>query len=266
MSTELLTIIRVQGSSVEHVQDAVAREVPLTISLNNEELVTLQCSPSDLPDLVRGFLVTAGLIKTAAEAGTITIDETRWSAQVELVAVRVDKDWLFKRVFTSCCGKGALYYNMVDVAHQGMITTNWSVTGDQIRNMMRAFQHKSEVFRRTGGVHSAALSDGSTILAFREDIGRHNAIDKVIGAWLLSGALYEDKFMLTSGRVSSEIMLKIQKCRIPIIASLNAPTDQAVKLAREMGITLAGFVRGERMNIYSCPERIVLDGKDGGHV
>jgi FdhD protein len=258
MTTESFEIVKVLGSSVEHVTDVVAKEVPLTITVNNNELVTLQCSPGDLPDLVRGFLVTTGLVKTAAEICSLAVDETQWSALVE-IAVTPDKEWLFKRVYTSCCGKGALFYNMVDVAHKSKITSNWAVTGNQIRGLMQAFQNKSEIFRRTGGVHSAALGDGTDILAFREDIGRHNAIDKTIGAWLQQSALYENKLILTSGRVSSEIIFKIQKCRIPIIVSPNAPTDQAVKLAREMGITLIGFVRGEKMNIYSCPERITLN-------
>ncbi len=120
------------------------------------------------------------------------------------------------------------------------------------------FQKRSHLYSQTGGSHSAAIADEKKILVFREDIGRHNAIDKVIGRSLEEDIFLEDKILLTSGRISSEVLLKAQKCHIPIIISRGAPTNQAVKLAQEMDITVSGFVRGKSMNIYTKPERIEI--------
>ncbi len=122
---------------------------------------------------------------------------------------------------------------------------------------MLMFQKRSEGYLSTGGTHSAALAEGRSILVFKEDIGRHNAIDKVIGSRLADKEDFGNKIMITSGRISSEVLLKIQKCSIPLIVSRSAPTNQAVKLAKDMDITLVGFARGSRMNVYNGQERII---------
>ena len=123
------------------------------------------------------------------------------------------------------------------------------------------FQKKSKLYLKTGGAHSAAIADNQHIIIFREDIGRHNTIDKVIGYGLSEDLFLEDKILLTSGRISSEVLFKAQKCKFPIVISKGAPTNHAVKLAQEMNITLAGFVRGKVMNVYSASERIVVESK-----
>ena len=132
---------------------------------------------------------------------------------------------------------------------------------------MKEFQTCSQTFLKTGGVHSAAMVEEERITVFREDIGRHNAIDKVIGNTIINNpkvspiesgqAGFNNKIILTSGRISSEILLKIQKCGIPVIITRSAPTDKAIHICREKNITLVGFVRGNRMNIYSGEDRII---------
>ena len=122
--------------------------------------------------------------------------------------------------------------------------------------MVKKFQMKSELYKTTGGTHSAALSDGENILIFHEDIGRHNAVDKVIGDAFLQQIRLDDKILITSGRVSSEILLKVAKGGIPLLVAISAPTDMAVELANKLGITLIGFARGKRMNVYTHEERI----------
>jgi FdhD protein len=124
---------------------------------------------------------------------------------------------------------------------------------------MEEFRKRSEIHRQTGGVHAAALADHTGVLVFREDIGRHNAVDKVIGAYLVKENSFKDRILLTSGRLSSEILQKVQRCRLPIVVSRSAPTDRSVALARERNITLIGFARGRRMNIYSGEERILVE-------
>jgi len=123
---------------------------------------------------------------------------------------------------------------------------------------MRDFNKRSELFLNTGGVHSVALGTDEGILLFHEDVGRHNAMDKTIGEASLKNIELFDKTVLTSGRVSSEMLIKAAKGQIPVIVSRSAPTDLAVELANNLGITIIGFARGQRMNIYSNPGRVKL--------
>jgi len=119
-------------------------------------------------------------------------------------------------------------------------------------------QRRSGLFKTTGGVHSSALCTGNEIMFFREDIGRHNTVDKLIGRCFLDGIDTSDKILLTTGRISSEILVKAAKMGVPLIASRSAPTDLALRYAAELGVTVAAFVRNQRMNIYTHPERVVL--------
>jgi FdhD protein len=254
---ETVKITRIKADTKEVVDDLLACEVPLTIIIGDQELVTLLCTPEDIDDLVKGFLFTSGLIKDSRDIKKIVLDQEQWTAHVDLDDNLQLLDMVFKRLYTSGCGKGTFFYNMFDIIHRAKIASSCVFKSNCINSLMVDFQKRSEVFSKTGGVHSAAIADNNTILVFREDIGRHNAIDKVIGQMISNNCSFEDKIMITSGRISSEIIFKIQKCRIPIIISRSAPTDQAVKLARDMGIILVGFARGYRMNIYSEEERII---------
>ena len=137
-----------------------------------------------------------------------------------------------------------------------MIKDDLRITPESLYAVFREFHDRSELYHITGCVHSAALSDGKNIIAFAEDIGRHNAIDKVIGYALLEGIDFSGKIMLASGRLSSEMASKCSVWGIPVIASRTAPTDKAVEIAEKRGMTLVGFVRSNRLNIYSHPQRI----------
>ena len=129
----------------------------------------------------------------------------------------------------------------------------------KIRQLLATFRTISKLYIETGGVHSAALSDGSELLFFSEDIGRHNAVDKLIGRAFLQSVPVENKILITSGRVTSEIMTKAGRNRFPVLISRAAPSCMALSYAEDMGITLIGFARGDRMNIYTWPNRIKLD-------
>ncbi len=255
--TETVKIVKIKGTEKEVVEDIVVEEVPLTLNVNDKELVTLLCTPIDLENLVRGFLFTSGLIKKIQDIKKIVINQEQWVAYIDLADAAIMNDLIFKRLYTSGCGRGTLFYSVQDMINRSRVLSDFKIATIKINALMRDFQKKSELYLKTGGVHSAALADDKGILAFKEDIGRHNAIDKVVGQALKEDILFENKIMITSGRISSEVLFKIQKCDIPVIISKSAPTNQAVKLAKDMGITLVGFARGNRMNIYSNEGRVI---------
>ncbi|MBI2328233.1 MAG: formate dehydrogenase accessory sulfurtransferase FdhD [Chloroflexi bacterium] len=257
-----IPVWRLIGESGRKIEDVVARESPLTIFLNNQELVTLLCSPKDLGYLAIGFLFSEGLLGSKAEIKKIMVDEQRGVVRVETEGADALADELvFKRFITSGSGRGASFYSAADVQNQVKIESQTQISTNDVHTLMKEFIRHSEVFKTTGGVHSAALCDTKSILVFNEDIGRHNAIDKIFGECLLDDIPTDGRLIITSGRISSEILLKVAKRNLPILISKSAPTDLGVKLADDLGITLLGFVRGKRINVYTNDWRIVNDGR-----
>ena len=234
----------------------VSEEVPLTIDLNGSELATLLCSPAHIRNLVTGFLYTSGLLQRMESIRSLIVDREHWKVLVEMQGDGLGESVVFKRVYTSGCGKGVLFHNPIDLIGWFRLDDDFRASEKDIFNLMKTFQKQSQEHTLTRGVHSAALASTDEILIFRDDIGRHNAIDKVIGEALDAGVGFLGKILLTSGRISSEILSKVLRCRMPMIAAAGAPTNQAVKIARQMNITLLGRVRGSRMIVYSGDERI----------
>ena len=256
-NVERFPILRVTREGKKDIEDIVTQELPLTIILNHRELVTLLCSPTDLKYLAIGFLFSEGLIKSKEEIKKIIIDDQKGIARVETEEGKEPaNELLFKRLITSGCGRGASFYSDADVQGLVKIKSQIGISAVGIFALVKEFQHRSQIYRATGGVHSAALCDTRSILLFSEDIGRHNAIDKIFGECLLRDMPTNDLIIITSGRISSEILLKVAKRDIPILISKSAPTNLGVKLANDLGVTVIGFVRGERMNVYTNGWRV----------
>ena len=252
------TILRVNEQGRSKVEDVVAKEFPFTIIFDNQELVTLLCTPKDLKYLAIGFLSSEGLIKNKGEIRKIILDERRGVVRVETEGDKeVERELLFKRLITSGCGRGAAFYSAADTTKQARVESQMKISAREVFALVKDFQLRSQVYRATGGVHSAALCDTKGILIVAEDIGRHNAIDKIFGECMLKDIPTDDRIIITSGRMSSEIVLKIAKRNIPILLSKSAPTDLAVDLAADLGVTLIGFVRGRRMNVYTDGWRVI---------
>jgi FdhD protein len=258
---ERVPILRLTEEGQSRADDIVVREFPLTVILNNQELVTLLCTPTHLDYLAIGFLSSEGLLKSKDEIKKITVDEQRGVVRVETEEeTKQAGELVFKRLITSGCGRGASFYSAADVVGQIKVESKTNISAVEVFELVREFQHRSQIFRTTGGVHSAALCDTKNILVFSEDIGRHNAIDKIFGECVLKDISTDGRVIITSGRVSSEILLKAAKRNIPLLVSKSAPTNMGVKLAGELGITLIGFVRGKRMNVYANDWRLVSHG------
>ena len=260
--TEKISILKLSEKGSTSIEDVVAKEFPLTIILNNQELVTLLCSPTNLRYLAVGFLFAEGLLKSKDEIKKIIADDRRGVVRVETVGgEEFDREALFKRLITSGCGRGASFYSATDVQGRVKVESGVEISPLEVLDLVNEFQQRSRIYRATGGVHSAALCDMKNILVFSEDIGRHNTIDKIFGECILNDIATEDYIIITSGRVSSEILLKVARRNVPIIISKSAPTNLGLRLAADLGVTVVGFVRGRRMNVYTHAGRLATDEK-----
>jgi len=258
MEIERFPILRFTEQGGSETEDIVTKETSLTIILNDRELVTLLCSPTDLEYLAIGFLFSEGLLNSKDEIKKIIADDQKGVVRVETEKNKeFTGELLFKPLIASSGGRGASFYSASDIQDKAKVESQIAIAPDEVFALVNEFQHRSRVFKATGGVHSAALCDTGGILVFSEDIGRHNAIDKVFGECILTDIPTDDCMIITSGRVSSDILLKVAKRKIPILISKSAPTDLGVRLADDLGITLIGFVRGKRMNVYTNRWRVV---------
>ena len=173
-------------------------------------------------------------------------------------SLKIPEDSRLKGVLTSGCGKGKSLadWEKIDPLQDVMVNLDLTLSPDQVHRVVLQFEKRSELFRQTGGVHSAALATSDDLVLFNEDIGRHNAVDKVLGESFLNGLKLKDKFLVISGRVSSDLVSKLWNCGLSLVVSRTAPTSLAVKMAQRLGITVVGFARGKRMNVYSYPARV----------
>ncbi|MTV47510.1 formate dehydrogenase accessory sulfurtransferase FdhD [Heliobacillus mobilis] len=252
-----LAIIRVTDAGWEERDDVLVKEWPLTIYVNGQEIVTLLTSPEHIEDLAVGFLSAEGFIQDPGQITDLRGDYSKGQVFVESTLSSIAEKTFMKRYITTGCGKGTTFYDVTDARMSRNLEENkLKVSPSQILRLMRDMQGMSQLYQQTGGVHSAALCDGEKVVIYREDIGRHNATDKIMGKCFREGISLKDKLLLTSGRISSEILLKVAKMGIAIIVSRSAPTDLAVRLGQELGMTIVGFVRGQRMNLYSHPWRV----------
>jgi FdhD protein len=254
------SIVKYSNNEFTMLDDEIAIEFPLTIYINQEEFATMVCSPEDLEEMVMGFLASEGVIRFKKEIKQLTLDTVRGFAYVDLHTKEIKNQQYFsKRFIGSCCGKSRQFYfqNDVRTAKTSMVST--TITAEQCIHLMKKMQEASLVFKSTGGVHNAALCTSDELIVSRSDIGRHNALDKLYGYSLLNGISVKDKILVFSGRISSEILTKAAKIGVGIVLSKSAPTDLAIQLAEDLNITAAGFIRGSSFNIYSKPERIILE-------
>ncbi len=250
--TKKYIIKKYQNEEVDEVEDLVVCEYPLTIFLNDQEFITLLCSPKSLKNLSIGFLYSEGIIKSASDIDSINIDEKMGYAYIKIGNVsKFAKQLYGKRVITTGCGKGSIFYNALDSLKCKQFKNNLDIDYKKLLDIMKLFNKKSELFLETGGVHSVGLIDGDEILYFEEDIGRHNALDKIIGNCLIDNVNIEDKAIITSGRITSEIVLKCAKLGIGCIISRSAPTNLAIDTGKKLNIEIIGFARGNKLNVYN---------------
>ena len=229
----------------------VPSEKELAIYVNRQELVTILCTPIKLNCLVIGFLYAEGIISGMGDVLSIRVCDEESEADVMLSNPEYELPTQ-KRTLTSGCGGGATFKIQGQRVDSDLVVTPTEV----LSLMKRLLQEQMELYQLSGGVHASALSDTKNLLVVAEDIGRHNTLDKIQGECLLRGLPTRDRLLLSTGRVSSEMLLKAAKMQVPVVVSRTSPTGSAVSLARELGIALVGYARGSRLLVYSHPGRL----------
>lgn len=247
-----------RNGRLESGETEVVQEFPLKLIVNRREVATLICSPHDLKFLTAGFLRLQGFVKSVEDFLMLSVCNDFGVANVGIRGVVPDR---LQPVLTSGCGAGISFTS-------GQRTINLQAQYDkpqhtyrpsEIFGMMEQLARLAENYKCHGGIHSAAVGDGSSILLHAEDLGRHNTLDRIAGEALLKGIDLSGTMLVTSGRVSTELAAKAAMLGISLIASRTSPTNMAVKMCEESGIVLIGYVRGGHFTIYTCPERIACE-------
>jgi len=240
------TYLRVRGSCADEANGEVVREQPLTLFVNGEKFLTLLCSPFELDALVVGYLWMERIVEELDDIRHLEISPVDGRAEVTLACpVTLPTE----RILTSGCGGGITF--RIDHRLFPRLSSTLRVRPEALGLQMKELFAAAVHYRASRGIHGAALSDGERLLLVAEDVGRHNAVDKIKGAALLRGIPTENRILLSTGRVSSEMLLKAARMGVPLVASRTSPTEMAVGLAEQLNITICGYVRGESLNLYA---------------
>jgi FdhD protein len=248
-------VLRYDGRRLTAEDHGPVAEFPLALTVNGVELATLTCSPHDLPYLVGGFLRLQGLVSRPDDFLALSVCA---DFKVALVRIRGNVPERLKPVITSGCGSGITFHLPVPSPQRSPAESRSVFTPEEISSMMKELARRAEGYRAHGGIHSAAVGDGHTVLLHAEDLGRHNTLDRIAGEALFRSIDLSGKILVTSGRVSSEMAAKAAALGIALIASRTSPTDMAVRICEERGITLVGYARGGKFSLYAHPWRIAL--------
>ena len=264
-----VAITRWEGDRAREDVDTVVVEEPLEIRIHGESLTVTMRTPGDDFALAAGLLFAEGIVRGPDEIGAMAYCEDPENPELQnIVNVYLEAGWpqdteaaRWKRNFlanSSCglCGKASI--EAVRCLAPPLPPSEFRVSVGVIGQLSDRLRAAQRIFAKTGGLHAAGLFDGAgNLLALREDVGRHNAVDKLIGSELLAGrAPLSERILMVSGRTSFEIMQKAAVARIPIVCAVSAPSSLAVQLARDLHMTLIGFLRGDTMNVYAGAERL----------
>jgi FdhD protein len=240
------TYLRVRGAHVDEIGGEVVREQPLTIYVNDQKFLTLLCTPIDLEALVVGYLWMEKVIAGLDDVRSVEVSPVDGRAEVTLRhAVTLPTE----RILTSGCGGGITF--RIDHRLFPRLASELRVRPETLSLRMKDLFAAAVHYKASRGIHGAALTDGERLLLVAEDVGRHNAVDKIKGAALRQGIATEDRILLSTGRVSSEMLLKAARMGVPLVASRTSPTEMAVALAEQLNITVCGYVRTDSLNLYA---------------
>ncbi len=235
------------------VEKGVVVEAPLTVTLNGKELVRFLCSPEQLEGMVVGFLWLEGIIRDLDDIIVARVCAEDGAADIVLAG---EPPLPKKKAVTSGCG-GGITFN-IDFEAESLGALPLSVSPERLFRAYRELQQSAVHYREHRGIHCSTLCDVERQLLIAEDVGRHNTLDKLAGLALLHGIPTEGRFIVSSGRISSEMAWKAAKMRVPLVVSRTSPTALAIQLAERLGITIVGYLREGSFNVYTHPERVVV--------
>jgi FdhD protein len=228
-------------------------ETPVSLTVNGEVWLTFMCTPVDLKAMALGFLYNESVIEKISEVEDVRICEHGDNIDVWLNRmVEQPKSW--RR--TSGCSGGLTAVEILTYMDFSFDDGESIIQPETISKLVEMLFESQELYRETGGVHTSALSDGEKILLSAEDIGRHNTLDKIAGLCLMNNNWPRTRILITTGRISSEMLQKAARMRAPILISRTSPSSLSIEMAEKYGITLVGYARRHRFNVYSSPERV----------
>lgn len=240
---------------LEQEQGDTVKEFPVVLHVNGREIATLIASPHDLRFLVAGFLRLQGFVTSVGDFHMLAVCEDFGTANVRIKGELPER---LKPVLTSGCGTG-ITFNLPSAEAHTVPAPPVRVAADTIFRLLDELNLRSEQYKNHGGIHSAAVGDEHGIILAAEDIGRHNTLDRIAGEALLKNIDLAGKLLVTSGRISTEMAAKAALLGISLIASRTSPTDMAITMCEQAGITLIGYVRGGKFTVYSHPEAIAAE-------
>lgn len=246
-----------------HVQSVrIAGELPLTLKVDDREVVTLMTLGTHPEELSLGFLRNQRLIDHIEDIQSVNVNWDKETVNISTVEGTGILDWqekLSKRTVTTGCGQGTVFSCTLDKLYEKALATV-SVRQSMLYDLMRAISDYNRIYRQAGAVHGCGLCQGAEILIFVEDVGRHNAADTISGRMWLDRITGEDKIFYTTGRLTSEIVMKAATMQIPVLLSRSGITNMALELARDLGITLIARAKRSRFLVYNGGEHIIFDG------
>lgn len=257
--TGLPVVIR-PGSATS--PERLPSERPITVHMNGIEIATVQGSPMHLEEMAAGFLLAEGLIEDREKLVAVDADRQRGLVYVDYADELPDEFIYRKRYITSGCGKGVTFSSIGHARGLDPVSSSLTVHPEHLLSMVRQLAHEGVERKETAGVHGCGFGAHGALISIREDIGRHNAVDKLIGRAWLDRLPMHDLVLISTGRVSYEMAVKAAKARIPVVVSRHGVTDLAAEIASELGITMVAYCRGNRMVVLTHPERIA-DVNDG---
>jgi len=255
----LLRMVEGRDENNQPVTIPVVTEKPLTIFLNRQEIVTAM-TLGDYPDyLAVGFLKNQNMLKDDDVIIGIDVDE-----ELGVVVVRTDRttnyeEKLQKKIQTSGCAQGTVFGDMMEQIDQINLNKNTMLRTSTMLSLIKAINTMPSLYLSAGAIHGCVLAKENEILAYIEDVGRHNAVDKIAGWMRMNGISGDDKLFYTTGRLTSEMVIKCVQMRIPVLMSRSGFTQSGVDMARQTGLTLIGRARGKRFTALSGLDRIIDD-------
>lgn len=241
-------------------QRGCPEEYPIVLRLNGHEVAVFQLTNSDLEDWAYGYLYSEGMIDSTADVERIVVAEDRSRIDVHLLTTfDVEKFFNKKAHYTAGCGRGVTFFSMTDVKQFRKIQSIRQAKLSFLLKKQGQFAQNSPLYLETGGMHGACIVFPDGEMVVREDIGRHNAVDKIIGYALRNQLSAEDLILLTTGRISYEMLSKCAKFGVGIVGSRTAATKQAIQLANVLQIEVVGYLRGKRAIVYTSMQRVQDD-------